>query len=227
MSILARHRIAELRADPAYMRARLWSNTVVREVGKHVEGDVVNISAWKDSDKNGGFYRDYFPHCSSYSTTNWGGTRADASVTDYPLDLEQALPATLRARFDFVLSHTTLEHVFNMDVAFDSHCAMTRRDVLIIVPFSQREHGQDYGDYWRFTRASLRRLLEARGLHEIFVTETPELYSAVYLAGLFSRSPESWHGLALPDSPPKVGRHVGSGGPVYRTYRQAARLFRR
>ena len=64
-----------MRPDVSYGRKfrlpRVWSNRELRRVGSMVRGDVVNVSAWQDSDKEGGHYKDYFPNASSYTITNW------------------------------------------------------------------------------------------------------------------------------------------------------------
>lgn len=224
----AKELVTRYRADPRDRRARLWSNDVIAAVGKVASGEVVNVSAWKDSDKNGSLYRDYFPNARTYARTNWGGLISDPDATEYWLDLGEPLPENLRGSFDLVFNHTTLEHVFNMNQAVQNLCEMSRDAVLVVVPFSQREHGQDYGDYWRFTGASLRQMFQSHGLEEVFIVQSPYRYSAVYLVGLFARQPSAWSTLKEEfPSVHKVGQFVGQGGIGFRLYRTLASFTRR
>lgn len=61
--------------DRKYRLARLWSNECLRKYSDYLGGDICNVSGWKDQDKQGGYYKDYFPNRTSYTITNYGGYR--------------------------------------------------------------------------------------------------------------------------------------------------------
>jgi len=175
---------------------RAWSNRVLRGIGPLVRGDVVNVSGWRDEDKQGRRYRDYFPNASSYTVTNHAGDRglADSKdVTDLALDLTAPLDPTLAGRFDAVFSHTTLEHVFDVETAFANLCRLSRDLVIVVLPFAQEVHHEaSYGDYWRFTPMGLRTLFERNGLDVVFEGASPERNAGIYLLFVGSRSPRRW-----------------------------------
>lgn len=176
--------------------ARDWSNAELRRFATELRGDVVNISAWRDEDKQGAHYRDYFTQASSYSITNWRGERGASAEApgEILLDLEAPLPGELTGRFDVVLSHTTLEHVFKLQQAFDNLCAMSRETVIIVVPFLQELHyTESFLDYWRFSPFALRRLLEERGFTVIYESfSDPQENAGIYIFSLATRRPESF-----------------------------------
>src|SRR5262245_10738440 len=104
--------------DRKFRVPRIWSNAELRKICSLVDGAVVNVSGWKDEDKQGGHYRDYFPRATSYSISNW---RADARgfqgdiANEFFLDLEEPLEPSLKRKFDVVFNHTVLEHVFSIE----------------------------------------------------------------------------------------------------------------
>jgi len=138
------------------------------------DGDVVNVSGWKDEDKEGGAYRDYFPSAASYTVTNFErGYGFQGRPGEVLLDLTVPVRDELRGKFDVVFNHTTLEHIYNTDLAFENLCAMSRDVVIIVVPFLQPVHeGEDnaYSDFWRFSPAAVRKMFEERGLHPLYVS---------------------------------------------------------
>lgn len=177
---------------------RLWSNSVLAGIGELFEGSVINVSGWDDRDKSGGRYRDYFRNASSYAISNHSGERglADASaVTDLELDLELPLDASLVQRYDVVLSHTALEHIYDVRSAFENLCRLSSDIVILVVPFAQELHfTESYGDYWRFTPMSLRRLFEDNGLGVVFEAANGHENAGIYLVFVGSRHPERWRG---------------------------------
>src|SRR5512145_328456 len=124
-------------ADPVHRVPRLWSNDELARIGPLFDGDIVNVSAWRDDDKAGRRYRDYFPRARSYTMTNFrtdmrGFQGWDGEIF---LDLEQPLPVELQGAFDVVYNHTTLEHIYEFRLAFSNLCAMSRDAVVIVVPW--------------------------------------------------------------------------------------------
>lgn len=179
--------------DRIHRVPRQWSNRELERFAGWFDGDVVNVSAWKDIDKEGRKYRDYFAAARSYTITNF---RADArgwqgQPGEIFLDLEQPLPEELRQRFDVAWNHTTLEHVYRAETAFRNICAMSRDVVLLVTPFLQPYHG-DYGDYWRFTPLLLKRWFEDEGFTLIYQSFNNEPRAAVYVLTFAARHPERW-----------------------------------
>lgn len=184
----------------AFRHARRWSNRELLTIAPVFTGSVINVSAWMDEDKEGGFYRNYFTGASSYSTSNYSGK---CGVTGEPgeifLDLSEELPDEYRQSFDTVFNHTTLEHVFDVRTAFSNLCAMSRDSVVLVVPFVQPTHGNEtYGDYWRFTPLAIDKLFQENGFHVIYECANYEDYSAIYLLFAAVRDPAKWMG-KLPD----------------------------
>src|SRR4051812_46677393 len=88
-------------------RARLHSNQTLREYLKFLGGDVINVSGWIDSDKQGSTYRDYFGKVKSYTVSNIEGHRGmpenRSSENDWiMLNLESSMPVELKGKFDVV-----------------------------------------------------------------------------------------------------------------------------
>lgn len=174
----------------AFRLPRVWSNEVLRTIGDRFEGDVINVSGWKDSDKQSARYRDYFPNARSYTISNYVGERggSDCDLDFTPLDLTQPLPPNLKRRFDVVFNHTTLEHVFEVQTAFSNLCEMSRRFVIVVVPFAQEVHEtKSYGDYWRITPSGLRKLFDANGMHMVYSDVNMHRNSGVYVLAVGSR----------------------------------------
>lgn len=185
--------MAPLFIDPIHRGPRLWSNRELARVGHLFDGDVVNVSAWRDEDKAGRFYRDYFPHARSYTITNY---RSDMrGFQDQPgeifLDLEQELPSQVCGRFDLVYNHTTLEHVYDFKRAFANLCAMSRDALIVVAPWLQPAHG-DYGDYWRFSPTALARLCVDQGFTPARITWNEDPGASVYVFALAVREPDAW-----------------------------------
>lgn len=182
--------------DRQHRLPRLWSNRQLRLIAPLFSGDIVNVSAWDDRDKEGAHYKDYFVNASSYSYTNHGGCRGfQGMANEYSLDLTGEVPDELKERFDVVFNHTTLEHIFDVRKAFANLCTLSRDSVLVIVPFAQAQHeSDDWKDYWRFTPTCLRTLYEENGLCVVYEAESPYRNSAIYLLSIGSRQPDRWRG---------------------------------
>jgi len=176
--------------DPRRFRdARRWSNRELRRIAPLLAGSVVNVSGWRDDDKEGGTYRaDYFTRATEYWVTNWKA-EARGLQGDLPnerfLDLEAPLPHDMLGRFDVVFNHTTLEHVFDVFKAFANLCAMSRDAVVVVVPFLQEQHGE-YGDYWRFTPWALKRMFATHALVPAFLSHNDGA-GAIYVIGAGAR----------------------------------------
>jgi hypothetical protein len=179
--------------DRVHRLPRKWSNREISKYAHLFRGDVVNVSGWKDVDKEGRSYRDYFVNASSYTITNY---KAEArgfqgGEGEIFLDLEESLPNELNQKFDTVFNHTTLEHVYAVSTAFSNLCDLSKDIVIVIVPFLQQYHA-DYGDYWRFTPLAIKRLFEDCGLEVLYQSFNSHKRSSVYLFSIASRRPENW-----------------------------------
>jgi hypothetical protein len=178
--------------EPKFKAPRIWSNREIRKLGKLIDGSVVNVSGWKDEDKEGGHYRDYF-HASEYTITNYSSSYKgfQGGSSEIALDLVQPLPDELRERFDTVFNHTTLEHIFEVQIAFKNMATMARKNLLVVVPFLQQQHGPEYGDYWRFTPLAIKKLMEANQLHLQYISANDGANDSVYITALGSRELET------------------------------------
>ena len=187
---------------------RVWSNGVLRKMAPLFDGDVINVSGWRDDDKEGGKYRDYFTNASSYRLTNYGGFRGGIAETDIALNLEADLPPELQGCADVIFNHTTLEHVFDVFKAVSNLCNMSRDVVIVVVPALQEEHFSDsYGDYWRFMSGSLHKLFSSNGLTPVYLASSPHRHCAVYHLCVATRFPDRWTGrLPTPLNPVNDGR---------------------
>lgn len=202
MSAFLRHWVRGAAALFGAMRGRAenpraWSNTELRRLGVLFSGDVINVSAAADQDKQGGRYRDYFPRAASYTVSNYrryfptpGPERELVLDLDVPLADEK-----LKGGFDAVFSHTVLEHVFDMDTAVGNLCALSRDAVITVVPFIQAFHCEDpgyYSDYWRFTPVALEKLFARHGFSTLYVTWNETPLENIYIFHIASRLPGKW-----------------------------------
>lgn len=185
----------QLFIDRVHRLPRLWSNQELARFAPLFAGEVVNVSAWKDIDKFGRRYRDYFTAASSYTITNF---RPEArgfqgGPGEIFLDLEQTLDPALQRRFDVVFNHTTLEHIYGLQQAFANLCAMSRDAVILVLPFLQQYHA-DYGDFWRVSPEALRRMFEANGLTLVYQSFNTHRQASVYTFSIAVRDPAVWQG---------------------------------
>lgn len=179
--------------DRIHRVPRVWSNRELSKFGALFAGDVVNVSAWKDEDKEGRTYRRYFPNARSYTITNF-----DADKRGYQglpgelfLDLEKPLPARLVDAFDVVFNHTTLEHVYHFQTAFKNLCRMSRDIVILVVPFVQQMHAH-YGDFWRFSPEAVNRLFLDQGLSVGYLSFNTQRRTSVYVFAIGTKLPHQW-----------------------------------
>jgi len=182
-------------ATPEF-NARQWSNAELRCLAPLFPGEVVNVSAGADGDKEGRRYRDYFTGCSRYAVSNYGSL---AGLEDeFSLDLETAdLPQSLVGRYDVVFSHTVLEHVYDVHTAVRNLCAISRDVVVTVVPFLQSfHHDQWYSDYWRFTPMAVKRLFGAHGFETVYLSWNEDPLGNLYVFHICSRHADRWSRIA-------------------------------
>lgn len=179
--------------DRRFRAPRVWSNSALRQVAPLFSGNIINVSAWRDEDKQGSRYKDYFTNAESYSTSNYGGYRGDDEDSSWSIDLEGELPTELEGRFDVVFNHTTLEHVFDVFAAVRNLCLLSSDVVIVVVPFIQEQHvSEDFSDYWRFTPLGLEALFSANQFETLLLASTPGRRSAIYHMAVASSQPDKW-----------------------------------
>lgn len=182
--------------DRAYRLARQWSNYELRRIAPLFSGEVVNVSAGENIDKEGATYDKYFTNAKNFYLTNYnpGAFRGfQGRQNEYLLDLTQPPPSELMNRFDVVFNHTVLEHVFDIRTAFRSLCCLSKDIVIVIVPFAQIQHDTEgYKDYWRIAPNGLRELFAENRLEVIYEASNENNDAAVYLFFVGSRQPELW-----------------------------------
>lgn len=175
---------------------------------------MANISGGDDVDKEGSTYHDYFVAADSYTVTNFGGTQYrgfSGRSGELEVDLTAELDAKLLGNFDCVLNHTTLEHIFEVRVAFRNLCHLSKDAVILIVPFCQVQHeNAGYADYWRFTPTCLRKLFSDEGFEIIYEAANSRFNESVYILMVASRNPADWR-RRMPTFRPlaEVGRNFG------------------
>jgi len=184
---------------------RKWSNAELRRWGVLFEGDVINVSGWKDEDRqDGDKYKNYFPRKASYLISNIEGHSGLSGVEgEIYLDLTKELPDELCGRFDVVFNHTTLEHIYDVHTAVANLCEMTKDILVLVVPVLQHMHfaAGSYLDYWRFTPFSMEILLREHGLEVVYWSNNENPVYAQYLFVIASKRPEKWR-LFFPDPVP-------------------------
>lgn len=166
--------VRRVRGPGSVRLARHWSNREIERLAHFATGEIVNVSAWRDEDKEGRTYRDYFSGASNYYTTNFEGWRGAGEHADFSLDLQQPPPEDLIQRFDLVFNHTTLEHVFDIHQALRTMAGISKDSILVVVPFIQNLHGPEDGDFWRPSPYAMRRLFEANGFVVCYESAGPE-----------------------------------------------------
>jgi hypothetical protein len=179
--------------DRIHRLPRIWSNRELEKFAPLFGGDVVNVSGWKDVDKEGKRYRNYFSQATSYTITNYKSEARgfQGMENELFLDLESELSEGMQDRFDVVFNHTTLEHVYDVHTAFRNLCRMSRDVVILVVPFLQPYHSE-YGDYWRFSPLLVKRLFEDNGLELLYLSFNSHRFSAVYVFAIASKKPDQW-----------------------------------
>lgn len=210
-----------------FRKARMWSNDCLRKYADYFCGDICNVSAAKDEDKEGNKYKDYFHNAQNYYITNYGGYRGfNGLKEEIFLDLEENLPLELEKKFDVVLNHTTLEHIYHVGKAFENICKMAKDACIVIVPFLQEVHiSESYDDYWRFTPYAMQRLYAENGYTLVICEYNNEFDTAVYLFCIGIRNEKlrkyepRFKAVVLNNEKP-VGRWMGNDNILFRKFRR-------
>lgn len=191
---------------------RIWSNFELEKFAHLFSGKVVNVSGWKDIDKQGRLYKEYFSRADEYWITNYKsearGFQGDQENEIF-LDLSDPISEDFCGRFDVVFNHTVLEHIFEIETAFSNLCKMSRDIVIIVVPFLQEQHA-DYGDYWRLTPLAVDKLFHKNGLETLYLNYNDTKDASIYIFAIGSKNPLQWSEIKK-QAGNKIG-HVLDGG---------------
>lgn len=168
--------------DRYFSVARLWSNRELQRIDKHFYGDVINVSVWNVLDKNGRSYESYSTNANNYFKSNfddfWG---LQGNKNKFYLDLEEELETRLIDKYDVMFNHTTLEYIYDFQTAFKNLALICNDLLIIVVPFSQINHGNKIPDYWRLTPQAMEKLLEANNLEVVYSSANNFFNSGIYL----------------------------------------------
>lgn len=200
-------------AEGIFRRPRIQTNRLLRKHAALFKGDIINVSGADDFDKQVGIrsylsnhydegneYRTYFSNARSYSISNYPYDTTDLNAAKDNLvyiDLEEELDSHLVGKFDVVLNHTVLEHVFDIFLAFKNLCLMSKDIVILIVPQFQMLHdfNRGYKDYWRFTPFSIEKLFSNNGFTVLYRNATHGFSESTYLYTIASKKPDTWKGI--------------------------------
>ena len=213
--------------DKKFRTPRVWSNRELEKFASLFSGKAANVSGWKDIDKEGKRYRDYFSNVSEYWITNYKsearGFQGDQENEIF-LDLENPLDDSLKGAFDVVFNHTVLEHVFDVNTAFQNLCQLSRDIVIIVVPFLQEQHAE-YGDYWRFTPLAVEKLFQQNAMSLLYINYNDSQSDSIYVFAIGSKHKERWGAICLEHGNQLESIHETMIGTKIITNSRAARIY--
>ncbi len=182
--------------DRIHRLPRIWSNIELKKFAHLFHGDVANVSGWKDYDKEGNHYKDYFKNAETYTITNYKTEFCgyQGFNNEIFLDLSKKLPNEYTNKWDVIFSHTVLEHIFNVETAFSNICKMTKDIVILIVPFLQQMHSH-YDDYWRFSPLAIKKLFEQNGMSLLYLNFNEHKNASVYIFSIATKKFTKWENI--------------------------------
>jgi len=175
---------------------RLWSNSELKKIADQVlPGQrIINVAGWKDLDKQGRHYRDYFREPQCYHISNYAGDikRGGVGGPNLTIDLSQELPCELESMYDVAFNHTVLEHLEDPRLAFLQIAKLSKDIVISVVPFKQKLHFEPgaFDDFFRLSPFAMRAFHKEAGLTVLYESYTPPPALDVYLLYVGSRKPE-------------------------------------
>ncbi len=181
--------------DKKFRVPRVWSNRELEKFGHLFSGKGVNVSGWKDIDKEGKKYRDYFSNISEYWITNYKSEARGFQgnqENEIFLDLEEDLDESMHDKFDVVFNHTVLEHIFDVNKAFENLCKLSNDIVIVVVPFLQEQHAE-YGDYWRFTPLAVEKLFQKNNMDMIYINYNDASDDSIYIFAIGTKNKDKWN----------------------------------
>ena len=129
---------------------RKWFNEELKKISDDFTGSIINVGCGDDKDNEGGCYKDYFKNAIEYKTCD-GNINVKVDFTSL-----ESIPDN---SFDTVLNFWVLEHVWNFELFLYQLKLITKKNLIIAVPTKYNYHPAP-NDYWRFTKESIRILLE-------------------------------------------------------------------
>ena len=181
--------------DKKFRVPRIWSNRELEKFAHLFSGKGVNVSGWKDVDKEGKKYRDYFSNISEYWITNYKSEARGFQgnqENEIFLDLEEDLDESMHGKFDVVFNHTVLEHIFDVNKAFENICKLSNDIVIVVVPFLQEQHAE-YGDYWRFTPLAVEKLFQKNSMDMIYINYNDASDDSIYIFAIGTKNKDKWN----------------------------------
>jgi len=209
--------------DRKFRLARIWSNDELKKFAHLFEGKIINVSAGENIDKQGSSYDQYFKNATEFWLSNYspGSFRGyEGRPNEHLIDLEKPLNEELRGTYDVVFNHTTLEHIFDVFIAFKNLCDLSKDVVIVVVPFAQEQHENDgYLDYWRFTPTCIKELFKRNGFSVVYEASNNDFNAGTYLFVIASRESEKWENKFPIQTPEKnaanwIGRKVKSSPSI-------------
>jgi len=179
--------------DREYRLPRAWSNLELKKYAHLFNGAVANISGYKDRDKQGSHYKDYFYNAKSYWITNAPGDKGFQNNIKNELPLVLGHGVTMINYFDTIFCHTVFEHIYNVTEAFKDFCSLTKDIAIIVVPFKQEHHTtSSYGDYWRFTKDSVFCLFTENAMEVMYLSQNNDKNAGIYIFAIASKNSNMW-----------------------------------
>lgn len=140
-------------------------------------------------------YRELFEHC-EYMTADWEHSLHERASEADLIASAEALPLS-DASVDAVLLTQVLEHVPAPAAVISEAARVLRRGggAFVTVPFVWELHELPF-DYWRFTPASLERLLVGAGFEEVEIEARNDCFTTIAqllrnLGSAMGRAPDS------------------------------------
>lgn len=165
------------------IRPREFSNAILRYYAPLFTGSVINVSGWKDGDFENGAYKTYFTHAGEYFVSNAPTSSKGIGSLDseIAIDLSEPIDTSLHGAYDVVFNHTTLEHIFNIEIAFANLCALSRDVVILVVPTLQHIHlNEGFGDYNRLTPLGIVKYFEKNDFETLVLQSNEQQFSPIY-----------------------------------------------
>ena len=214
---------------------RIWSNNELRKVAPLFSGSIINVSGWKDIDKQGSHYNSYFANANEYWISNYAAESKGYQgnlKNEIFIDLQKPMDDKWIGRFDVAFNHTVLEHVFDCRKAFENICLLSKDIVITVVPFIQHQHAA-YGDYWRFTPECMSLMHKENDLEMVYINYNDGKNQSIYVITVGSKNPNIWSCLSHLKSnkigcyKEKVGNKIVSQGVGYYIYSLLDRIHQK
>ena len=214
---------------------RIWSNNELRKVAPLVSGSIINVSGWKDIDKQGSHYNSYFANANEYWISNYAAESKGYQgnlKNEIFIDLQKPMDDKWIGRFDVAFNHTVLEHVFDCHKAFENICLLSKDIVISVVPFIQHQHAA-YGDYWRFTPECMSLLHKKNNLEMLYINYNDGKNQSIYVITVGSKDPKKWEHFSTLEGnkigcfTEKVGSKIVSQDSAYYIYRFLDRIYQK